>query len=85
MEKDIRCARGKRHWAGEYRKLQTAIADKIREYSSNAEAHDFTTKGNIDKKVGPQIPRHQLYIDMCIRDLDYISEFVKQHSRGVRG
>jgi hypothetical protein len=69
------------HWDKKYKEMQGQIAEKIREFSTEAEVGDFLIKGNLDRVVNSPIP-HQLYIDMCTRDLDWVSDFVRAYSRG---
>ena len=47
--------------------LRAQIASKIEEVS-----------GNLDRRISP-VP-HQLYIDILIRDLDYLDKFIERHS-----
>jgi hypothetical protein len=81
MERDVNSSKD---WEPEFEALRAKIADKIREYSNDAEAEIFTTAGNLrDRPIAGT--KHDLYIAFCIRDLDYLENFIKDHSRRHAG
>ena len=68
-------------WAGEFHALENEIAQNIEAFATPAEAAIYRTRGNVIRRMGPGLPAHQLYIDLCIHDLDYLRDFVKAYSR----
>ena len=69
-------------WLTYYRNLQTEVAEKIEQFASRAEATNYKNKGNITRHITSH--PHQLVIDYCIHDIDYLNEFIKDYSRGRR-
>lgn len=67
-------------WEDRYQSLQHEIAKHIEAVAGAAEATTYVNHGNVSHRSGG--PPHQLYIDMCIRDLDELHEFIKDYSRG---
>lgn len=59
--------------------LQTEIAEKIERFASLAARRSYQTRGNIFLRVGGTA--HQLHIDTCIHDLDYLRNFIDDYSR----
>lgn len=81
MEADTR---SKKNWQPKFRKLKDDIIEKIKENFSEAESLTFGTAGNLLRRFHPKLPKHQLYIDICIRDLDYLDQFIRDYSRGAK-
>jgi hypothetical protein len=79
MEQDVNSSKD---WEPEFEALRAKIAVKIQKFSNAAEAEIFTTAGNLrqisSKVVGT---KQDLYIAFCIRDLDWLDNFVRDYSR----
>jgi peptidoglycan hydrolase CwlO-like protein len=80
MESDPLGIEGGR-WKENYYALEKQIADKIEAFVSRAEAVNYRVRGNISRRLQSTTP-HQLYIDLCIHDMDYLRQFVIDYSRG---
>jgi len=66
-------------WEDNYLGLQHEIAKRIAAVAGTAEATVYVTHGNVELRQGG--PPHQIYIDMCVRDLDYLLKFIHDYSR----
>ena len=78
-----RDAQSQTDWTKEFEDLRREIADKIREGFGAAEAELYTTAGNLYVRSAVNVanPKHQLQLDFCIRDLDYLDAFIKRNPR----
>lgn len=72
--------RSTKEWEQIYKDLADEIAAKIEDFASHAEAVAYRIKGNVNRKVS-KVP-HQLYIDLCVHDIDYLRDFIIDYSRG---
>jgi hypothetical protein len=77
MEQDVNSSKD---WESEFETLRAKIAAKITEYSNAAEAEIFATAANL-RDQPPAGTKHGLYIAFCIRDLDWLHDFVRDNSR----
>ena len=80
MQKDAP-KKSREEWAAIYHDLGNQIAKRIELFASHAEAVNCRARGNITRRTG-DVPPHQLYIDLCIHDMDYLRQFVIDYSRG---
>jgi hypothetical protein len=80
MEADVQ---SQRDWTEEFESLRKEIADKIKEGFGAAEAELYTTAGNLIPRssVNVRDAKHRLQLEFCIRDLDYLNEFVQRFQR----
>jgi hypothetical protein len=80
MEAD---ARSQMDWTREFEGLRKDIADKIKQGFGAAEAELYTTAGNLDPKSSVNVAdaNHRLQLEFCIRDLDYLGEFIRRFQR----
>jgi hypothetical protein len=78
MEQDVQSLKD---WEPEFEGLRAEIARKIQEYSNAAEAEIFTTAGNLRDRSTVVGTKHDLYINFCIRDLDWLDNFIRDYSR----
>ena len=81
MEKPEATETAPETWEQRFHALEDEIAQNIEAFATPAEAAIYRTRGNIVRRFGPQFPLHQLYVDLCIHDLDYLRDFVKAYSR----
>jgi hypothetical protein len=83
MEQDVQSLTD---WEPEFEGLRAEIARKIQEYSNAAEAEIFTTAGNLRDRSTVVGTNHDLYINFCIRDLDWpttLSEIIRGCGKGI--
>jgi hypothetical protein len=80
METDVQ---SRVDWTREFEYLRKDIADKIKQGFGAAEAELYTTAGNLVPKSSVNVAdaNHRLQLEFCIRDLDYLSEFVRRFQR----
>ncbi|MBZ0218758.1 MAG: hypothetical protein K8F25_19535, partial [Fimbriimonadaceae bacterium] len=81
MQKDQSGQKSTEEWKAEFKSLESKIAKKIKKFASPAEAELYKTRGNIIRR--PTNCPHQIYIDLCMHDLDHLKEFIKRHSPSV--
>jgi hypothetical protein len=86
MEKDIvrpqrRCSDAE--WNRKLDALQQAIATKIEQFSSKAEADTYSSRGNIPRQINTNMGGYvrPIFLDVCIYDLDYLKQFIHDYSR----
>ena len=67
-------------WTREFEDLRKDAADKIKQGFGAAEAALYTTAGNLVPRSSVNVAdaKHRLQLEFCIRDLDYLSEFVRR-------
>jgi hypothetical protein len=82
MESDADSKTPVDEWRDRFMSLSEEIAGKIEQFSSKAEAELYRNRGNITRRASPSLPKHQLYIDLCIFDLDHLRQFITDFSRG---
>jgi hypothetical protein len=78
MEQDVKSSK---NWETEFEELRAKIAAKIGEFSNTAEAEIFTTAGNLRERSQIVGTKHDLFIAFCIRDLDWLDNFIRDYSR----
>jgi hypothetical protein len=80
MEADVQ---SKGDWTEEFESLRKEIADKIKEGFGAAEAELYTTAGNLIPRSSVNVndAKHRMQLEFCIRDLDYLNEFVQRFQR----
>jgi hypothetical protein len=80
MEADVQ---SKADWTEEFESLRKEIADKIKEGFGPAEAEIYTTAGNLIPRSSVNVndAKHRMQLEFCIRDLDYLNEFVQRFQR----
>jgi hypothetical protein len=66
-----------------FKEIEKTIGKKIEMLAGKAEADIYLSRGNIQRAVGVSNV-HQLYVDICIHDLDHLREFIKDYSRGKK-
>ncbi len=72
------------NWTEEFEGLRAEVANKIKEGFGPAEAELYTTAGNLVRRSpGVRDPNHQLQLDFCIRDLDFLDEFIRRYSAAI--
>jgi hypothetical protein len=70
-------------WEKRFDVLQDAIASKIEQFSSKAEAIAYRHRGNIQRPLNTNMGgflNHRL-VDICVHDLDYLRTFIHDYSR----
>jgi hypothetical protein len=84
MEAD---AQSKVNWTKDFESLRAQVANKIKEGFGPAEAELYTTAGNLVQRSSVRVAdrNHQLQLEFCIRDLDFLDEFIRRHSAAVSG
>ena len=75
MEADVQ---SQKDWTQEFEDLRKEIADKIKEGFGPAQAELYTTAGNLIPSSSVRVlnPNHQMQLEFCIRDLDYLRNFI---------
>jgi divalent metal cation (Fe/Co/Zn/Cd) transporter len=75
MEADVQ---SQTDWTQEFEDLRKEIADKIKEGFGPAQAELYTTAGNVIPSSSVRVlnPNHQMHLEFCIRDLDYLRSFI---------
>jgi hypothetical protein len=75
MEADVQ---SQKDWTQEFEDLRKEIADKIKEGFGPAQAELYTTAGNLTPSSSVTVlnPNHQMQLEFCIRDLDYLRNFI---------
>ena len=65
-------------WTQEFEDLREEIADKIKEGFGPAQAELYTTAGNLIPRSAVRVlnPNHQVQLEFCIRDIDYLFSFI---------
>ena len=78
MERD---AQSQTDWTEEFEGLRKEIADKIKEGFGVAQAELYTTAGNLYRRSSVRVPnpKHQLHLDFCVRDLDYLDDLITRN------
>jgi hypothetical protein len=72
-------------WTQEFEDLRKEIAEKIKKGFGDAEAELYTIAGNLTPRSSINVanPKHRMQLEFCIRDLDYLSDFIR--SRAIAG
>jgi hypothetical protein len=78
MEKDRTGATSFDTYKQRTERLRGQVAVKIKGVSGKADANNYLTCGNLNRRL-TNVP-HQLYIDILIRDLDYLDKFIEKHT-----
>ena len=76
-----------KQWEGKFDALQNEIASKIEQVSSKAEAMLYLHRGNLKRPINTNMGgflNHRL-VDICIHDLDHLSQFIRDFSRKMEG
>lgn len=84
MERDVSEKKfNEKHWTNKLKELQQLITTKIEQFSSKAEANMYSKRGNISRPINPVMGSYSnpLHLDICIYDLDYLKEFIRDYSR----
>jgi hypothetical protein len=69
-------------WQPRFKELERQIASRIEQFASPAEADLYRHRGNLERPISPMGGyANPLLVDMCIRDLDHLDEFVRHYSR----
>jgi hypothetical protein len=70
-------------WNTKLGELQSRIVGKIEQFSSRAEATAYRNVGNLQRPINTNMGGflHPLYLDICIRDIDYLNQFIIDYSR----
>jgi hypothetical protein len=70
-------------WSKRLEELKNRIADKIDQFSSNAEANAYRYIGNVPRPINTNMGGflHPMHLDICIHDIDYLKQFIIDYSR----
>jgi hypothetical protein len=78
MESDLTGTISRESYKQKTEALMEQVASKIEAVSGKADANNYLTCGNLPRRR-TQVP-HQVYIDILIRDLDYLDGFINKHA-----